>query len=82
MKCWWALPRRIAWPAASRLGKQFFADYDFGSPDEAFSLRGRAIANGKATKAFDHIEYVWNYNGKTVVVRTSTGGHVSNGWVR
>jgi hypothetical protein len=45
-------------------------------------LMGKAIANGKATKARDHIEYVWKYQGKTIVVRTSKAGHVSNGWVK
>ena len=45
-------------------------------------LMGRAVANGKATKARDHIEYTWGYQGRTIVVGTSLGGHVSNGWVK
>lgn len=45
-------------------------------------LMGKTLANGKTTKSRTHIEYQWKYKGKTIVVRTSTSGHVSNGWVK
>ena len=30
-------------------------------------LMGPAVADGKATKARDHIDYTWGYHGRTIV---------------
>lgn len=45
-------------------------------------LMSKAVANGRSAKARDHIDYTWRYSGRTITVRTSTGGHISNGWVK
>lgn len=45
-------------------------------------LMSKAIANGRATKSRQHIDYVWRHQNRTITVRTSLSGHISNGWVR
>lgn len=45
-------------------------------------LMSKAVVNGRSSKARDHIDYTWGYKGRTITVRTSTGGHISNGWVK
>lgn len=45
-------------------------------------LMSRAVANGRASKARDHIDYVRRYQNRTITVRTSKSGHISNGWVK
>ncbi|ROR36731.1 putative RNase toxin 35 of polymorphic toxin system [Curtobacterium sp. JUb34] len=45
-------------------------------------LMSKAVANGRASKTRKHIDYVWRHNNRTITVRTSLSGHISNGWVR
>lgn len=45
-------------------------------------LMSKAVANGRASKTRQHIDYVWRYQNRTITVRTSLSGHISNGWVR
>lgn len=65
------MAKKHKWPSVGATNKNKVAD-----------LMGKAIANGRSTKSRAHIEYQWKYKGKTIVVRTSTSGHVSNGWVK
>jgi len=65
------MAKKHKWPTVGATNKNKVAD-----------LMGKALANGKSTKSRTHIEYQWKYKGKTIVVRTSTSGHVSNGWVK
>lgn len=45
-------------------------------------LMAQAVSKGSRTVRANHIDYVWKYNNSyNIVVRTSRGGAVSNGWV-
>ena len=51
------------------------------SKERVAELMGGAVTNGRQTFMPNHIEYVWTYQGRTIVVRSSLEGHISNGWV-
>lgn len=53
------------------------------SREQVAELMARAMAEGKHGKyGKNGKSAVWNYNGKTIEVTYSNGGHISNGWVR
>lgn len=50
--------------------------------DEIANLMADAMANGTRSAAKDHVDFTWVHKGQTIVVRTSKGGHISNGWIK
>lgn len=49
--------------------------------EEIAEIMAQARANGVRSTSKDHVDYTWNYKGETIVVRSSTSGHLSNGWI-
>lgn len=54
------------------------------SKDKIADLMSQAIANGSRVKdpSGKSYTYTWNYGKHTIQVRTSTGGEISNGWIK
>lgn len=52
------------------------------SKDKIADLMSQAMTRGTRSASATHVDSVWKDGNHTVVVRTSTKGHISNGWIR
>ncbi|MGW9159656.1 hypothetical protein [Microbacterium sp. NPDC055665] len=52
------------------------------SKDKIADLMSQAMSNGTRKASANHVDFTWKYGSHTIVVRTSSSGHISNGWIK